>query len=523
MKKVTTREETRKKILTGVNNLGDVVSSTLGAEGNLVIYEEDLTLPTTGELKKGRVRVTKDGVTVARHIHFEDPVENLGAQMVKQAANMTVAAAGDGTTTSTLLAQCLTQEIFNYEPKSNRLFLSGIEEAKEDLLEIIEQESEPVTDEKLRDVSYISANNDEFIGKTIADAFIEGGKNVFVTAERSKTRLTHAAIEHGITVESGFVDAGFINDEENRRFVGENVLVFCSTAPLKSTSQLEPILEVAVKKRRPLLMIANLEPEISSALLVNKMKGNISICIVKPPLHGPLQKEILDDLMVSTGGKLHGLFLGDSADILDASFLGTANFVFSNAERTVLRLEQKPELTERVKFLEKQISEETEGRKQTLEKRLANLVGALGVIYVGGDSESEREEILHRVDDAIRAVYSARQEGILPGGGVALKNAAEHLEKENLGETNKEKDYLEGYNIMLKVAKYPFYKILSNANLDVPANLKFGMGVDAKTGKVIDVKENGIIDPTLVVKQTLINAVSVAKQLANVSSSIVWK
>ena len=509
MKKVTFKSEAQEKLLKGINLLGDAVGATMGAHGQTVLYQY-------GDETTGIPRSTKDGVTVAMHIESEDAVESLGINIVRDAARKTAKKAGDGTTTSTVLAQSILNESIGREG-SQRDYIRGMEAARDRLISYLEDKSEEVTEEKIDYVAKISTNNDETLGGFISDAFKQVGKYGHVWYQPNRAGInTYVKIESGAQIASGFMDPGFITHKEQGLVIMEDAYVFLSTAKIDSPRQLEPILEKVVKERKALFIIADVEPQVSTMLLSNKLNAGYKFHIIKPPYFGIIQRERMEDLADLVGAKLHGTHMGDAADTISVDMLGKADYFQSDLKDTVIRMEEQVDMTERIAMLEAMIENEgNEERIRTLRERLAAIAGGVGMIYVGAASDGELVEKLDRVDDAVQAVRAAQLEGILPGGGVALKNAADSL-KVPKGDD----DYAEGFKMLLEAVKTPFNKILGNADLKDPGTLKEGFGVNVLTGKKVDMKKEGIIDPTLATKEALVNAVSVSKTILSTGLTI---
>ena len=492
-KTVLFKDEAKAKLLKGINTLGDAVSSTLGSGGQTVIYDLDIVYPD-GSVQKGITATTKDGVTVAKHISLADPVENAGCTLVKQAAQTTATKAGDGTTTSTLLAQHLINKALNTDIKSKRDYIKGLEDAKNATLKVIEELAIEVTGDILTDVAIISTNNDKELGSIIADAFNKSGEYGSVGYEKSYTTDTYAEIESGVKIAAGFADAGLINDKASRTVFLENPLIFLSTVEIASMKQIYPLIDYAIKNGRGLVLVAKLAANVSSPFVKNVAEGKMPFNLINPPSFGQHQKELMEDLADVTGAKLHTLSLGDDVDDIDESFLGTCDSIFSNARNSVLRFKEKPNLDEKIEYLQSVIKEENDNdRSRQYKTRLANIAGSIGIIHVGAATDVELKEKIDRVDDAIHAVDAAKEEGIIPGGGTALLYASIILTSKDKGEG----DYALGYRDMLETIKRPYYKILENANIEVD-NYVFrkNYGIDARTGETVNMLEAGIIDPS---------------------------
>ena len=491
----------KEKLIKGINKIADAVSSTLGASGRTVVIEDDF----------GNPHVTKDGVTVANSIMLDDPVENLGVTMMKQAAQQTANMAGDGTTTSIVL----TQAIIDCYHKSNanqfsfRDIKEGINRFKAIILDMLEQRAIEVDDKKLNDVSTISANNDEKLGKLIADAFRQAGENGIVAMERSATSDTYIDVVEGTKLSATTKTPHFYTNKEKEVVELEKPLVFISASDIPNVRKIQDILEFAIKSNRSILLIAPLESQPLTALAMNKVKGNIKVNVIDPPSFGLKRKDILDDLALLVGAKVFDESLGDSIDSITPDLLGEADKAISDKEGTVLVIQEKSkEALERIEYLKSALDKEDHHvLTKHLNDRLALLCGGVSIVYVGADTDVELKEKQDRVDDAIHAVKAARKEGILPGGGTALAWAASEDWQLDLTA-----GMLAGVEILKNALVAPFTKILTNAGLDpTEYPLKdWGQGVDVTCGCNKQLIDSGIIDPLLVTKSALNNAISVA-------------
>jgi len=480
--------EAKEQLVKGINKIADAVSSTLGASGRTVVIEDDF----------GNPYVTKDGVTVANSIMLMDPVENLGASMMKQAAQQTANIAGDGTTTSIVLTQAIIDCYNKLKAKqfSFRDIKSGINKFKDNVVKLLESKAIDVDDKKLDDVSIISANNDKKLGLLISDAFKKAGENGIVTMETSSTSDTYVDVVEGTRLGSTTKSAHFFTNKEKEISELDNPLIFISATDIPNVRKIQDILEYAIKSNRSILLIAPLE-------------SNIKVNVIDPPSFGLKRKDILEDLALLVGAKVFDESLGDSIDSITPDMLGEADKAISDKEGTVLVISEKSkEVTERIEYLKTALAKEDHHvLTKHLNDRLALLCGGVSIIYVGADTEVELKEKQDRVDDAIHAVKAARKEGILPGGGSALAYAAtmdwEH--ELNQGE-------LAGLNVLKDALVAPYTKILTNAGLSVQEHSlsKWGEGIDVTSGTKKQMINAGIIDPLLVTKSALNNAISVA-------------
>ena len=502
VKSVSLGNKGKKSLIKGVQILADAVGSTLGAGGRTVVIEDDF----------GNPYVTKDGVTVANSILLADPKENLGVSMVKQAAQNTASKAGDGTTTSTVLTQAIIKAYYDLKGDefSFRDIRKGVEGLRDFALSGIEKRSIPVNDDLLEQVSTISSNNDKELGSLIAKAFRKAGDSGIVTFEKSPTNETYVDVVEGTKINSTTKIHHFHTNQEKETCELDNPLVFISTTDIPNVRKIQDILEYAIKSNRSILLVAPLESQPLTALAMNKVKGNIKVNVIDPPSFGLKRKDILEDLALLVGATVFDGSLGDSLDAISPDMLGECQKAFSDSDGTVIVVDdKKDEVEEKIETL-KVALEDTDHHVLTkhLEARLALLTGGVSVLYVGADTEVELKEKEDRVDDAIHAVKAAKKEGILPGGGAALHYFAANNEAfVNTSE-------LAGFNILKKALFEPFNKILTNAGLNPMSKeyniKKWGQGVDVIDGKVKDMIEAGIIDPAMVTKEALKNAVSVA-------------
>ena len=493
--------EAKDKLVKGINKIAAAVSSTLGASGRTVVIEDDF----------GNPYVTKDGVTVANSIMLMNPVENLGASMMKQAAQQTANIAGDGTTTSIVLTQAIIDcyHKLKGENYSFRDIKSGINKFKDNVIGLLESKAIDVDDKKLDDVSIISTNNDEELGKLIAKAFRSAGDNGIVTMETSSNSDTHVETVDGTKLSSSSRSNHFHTNKEKEISELDKPLVFISATDIPNVRKIQDILEHAIKSNRSILLIAPLESQPLTALAMNMVKGNIKVNVIDPPSFGLKRKDILEDLALLVGAKVFDESLGDSLDAITPDMLGEADKAISDKEGTVLVIQDKSEeALERIKYLKTALEKEDHHvLTKHLNDRLALLCGGVSIIHVGADTDVELKEKQDRVDDAIHAVKAARKEGILPGGGSALAYAAtmdwEH--ELNAGE-------LAGLNVLKDALAAPYTKILTNAGLTPKDHYlsKWGQGVDVTSGTVKEMISAGIIDPLLVTKSALNNAISVA-------------
>ena len=495
VKDVNFGENAKNKVIAGVEKLAKAVKSTLGASGKCVIFEDARGVPV----------ITKDGVTVAESVVLFDPVENMGATLIKEAARNTVREAGDGTTTATVLAESLLKEVNNSEG-TIREIKDGIQSGLKKVNDYLDKISVKIEGDMLESVSSISCNNDTELGKIIAEAYTKVGKDGVVLMEESPTEETYVDVVDGVQIDSGLTSPHFVTDKDKQVCELENPLVLIVTSEIPSIRRIQKVLEYVIKNKRSLLVVAPVEQQVKAALLMNKVKGNIKVNIIDPPGFGPTKQDTCEDLAFLVGGKVLNEELGDDLDLIDIDYLGQAHKVITTDKNTVLTIDPpEEELKERIKSIQKLIDKEEKNPffQKLHRKRLAMLSGSVGVVKVGANSKVEMKEKKDRVEDAIYATKAALQEGIVPGGGIALLNASQKISAKAVGE-----------EILLKSITSPFNTILSNAGLEqTAARPKKGLGVDVITGESVDMIKSGIIDPVLVTKSALKNAVSVVNTI----------
>ena len=493
VKDLTFGTAANEKIMSGVEKLANAVKSTLGASGKCVIYEDAL----------GRPVITKDGVTVAESVVLMDPVENIGATLVKEAARNTVREAGDGTTTSTVLAQSILKQLNQITSEDTiREVKKGVEECSKDILDHLDATSIQVEGDMLQQVAYISCNNDKELGDKIGEAFERVGKEGVVLMEESDTNETYVEFVEGTQFDSGLKSPHLVTDKDKGVATLDNPLVLIVSSPIPNIRKIQSVLEHVVQKQRSLLIVAEVEQQPYQTLLANKVKGNIKVNIVDLPGFGPTKQDAIEDLAILTGAKVINEELGDNLDLIDPEVLGEAVKSVTSQKNTVLQVESDSELLEeRIENVRAKIANETNPYlKGKLEERLSMLTGSVGLIYVGADSQVELKEKKDRVEDAIYATQAALKEGIVAGGGAALLHASQTIKSKNAG-----------YTALLGAIRAPFNTIMQNANISLSEPVVgLNKGIDATTGEKVDMIERGIIDPVLVTKTALKNAVSVA-------------
>jgi len=506
-KQILMGEEARQAILRGVNILADTVKSTLGPRGRNVVLEKKFGSPT----------ITKDGVTVAKEIELKDPWENMGAQMVREVASKTSDVAGDGTTTATVLAQAIFREGLKFvlAGANPMLVKRGIDKATNAVVEELKKLSQEVTGDKIAHVGAISANNDESIGKIIAEAMDKVGKDGVITVEEAKGLETTLEVVEGMQFDRGYLSPYFITDAERMECVLEEPLILLHEKKISNLRELLPLLENVAKMGKPLLVIAeDVEGEALATLVVNKIRGTLNCAAVKAPGFGDRRKAMLEDIAILTGGKVITEDIGVKLENVTMDWLGEAKKVVIDKDNTtIVEGKGKPEdIQARIKQIRKQIEETTSDYdREKLQERLAKMVGGVAVIKVGAATETELKEKKARVEDAMHATKAAIEEGIVPGGGVALIRCQKALDNLKF-----EGDERIGVDIVKRALEEPLRQIANNAGLEGSIvvekvkEMSTNMGLNAVTEKYEDLVNAGIIDPTKVVRIALQNAASIA-------------
>ena len=529
-KRIEFGAEARKKLVKGIDTLADAVVATLGPNGRNVVYMEN-----------GMVVSTKDGVSVAKQIgSLEDPVEDLGAQMVKQAAIKTSDHAGDGTTTSTLLARELVKGgLTKLNEGANAVEIKrGIDAGVKEVLKILKDNSEKITsEEQLEQIATISANNDPEIGKLISRAMEKVGREGVVYIEESKTDETYLEVVEGIQFDRGYKSPYFVTNNNTMSSILNDVYILIADHKFNPVKELVHILEGVAQSGKSLLIIAeDIDGEALAALIVNKMRGTLKVCAVKAPDFGERRKLILEDIAILTGGKVFDKEKGMKLDKFNFEWLGKAKTVTVTKEKTTIidGDGNGEEITTRVESLTSQIeSSQTPFEMEKLQERLSKFVGGVALVHVGGSTETEMKEKKDRVDDALHATQCALEDGIVPGGGAALLHAREGITF--IPENSDDFNY--GKKLVYKACGKPFEVILKNAGYDDQSIYHFKYkvgdfgdkereiwyGLDVKTETVIDMKEAGIIDPHKVTKNALMNAASIAGTILLTECAIIDK
>ena len=518
-KQIVHGEESRAAILRGVNQLADAVKITLGPKGRNVVLDKKYGSPT----------ITKDGVTVAKEIELKDARENMGAQMVREVASKTSDVAGDGTTTATVLAQAIFREgVKTVAAGANPMALKrGIDKAVERATKEIKKMSKPVTGEMIAQVGTISANGDHAIGELIAEAMQKVGKDGVITVEESKTMETALEVVEGMQFDRGYLSPYFVTDAERMEAVLENPVILLSEKKISSLRDMLPILEQTAKLGKSILIVAeDVEGEALATLVVNKLRGTITVAAVKAPGFGDRRKAMLEDIAVLTGGTVISEDLGIKLENVKLEDLGSARRVTLDKETTTIidGGGDTKDLQARVKTLKTQIEDtSSDYDREKLQERLAKLVGGVAIIRVGAATETELKEKKARVEDAMNATRAAVEEGIVPGGGVVLIRAAKALEKFKLFETDEagdvigDEDEQTGVNIVRRALEEPLRQIVANAGKEgavivakVRSEKNPNVGYNAATETFEDLVAAGVIDPAKVTRCALQNAASIA-------------
>jgi chaperonin GroEL len=509
-KQITYGNESRQAVLRGVNRLADAVKVTLGPKGRNVVLDKKFGSPV----------ITKDGVTVAKEIELKEPLENMGAQMVREVASKTSDVAGDGTTTATVLAQAIYREgIKNVTAGANPMALKrGIEKAVAAVTDELKKLSKPVKGKMIAQVGTISANNDETIGNIIAEAMEKVGKDGVITVEEARSMETSLEVVEGMQFDRGYLSPYFVTDPERMEVVLENALVLIHEKKISNMKDLLPVLEQVAKLGKPLLIIAEeVEGEALATLVVNKLRGTLQVAAVKAPGYGDRRKAMLEDIAILTGGKAITEDLGIKLENIKLDDLGKVKKVTIDKDNTTLvEGAGKPKDIEgRVKQIRTQVEETTSDYdREKLQERLAKLVGGVAVIKVGAATETEMKEKKARVEDAMHATKAAVEEGIVPGGGVALLRAQKAVDS-----VKAQDDEAVGSGIIRRALEEPIRQIAGNAGFEGAVvvskvrEMKADEGFNALTEEYENLVEAGVIDPTKVVRSALQNASSIASLL----------
>ncbi len=517
-KQITYDEQARHKIMDGVNQLANTVKLTLGPKGRNVVIDKKFGSPT----------ITKDGVTVAKEIELADPFENMGAQMVNEVASKTSDNAGDGTTTATVLAQAIFREgMKNVTAGANPMDIKrGIEAAVDALIPEIQKLAKPTKDKKeIAQIGTISANSDVAIGEIIAEAMDKVGKDGVITVEEAKSMDTSLEIVEGMQFDRGYLSPYFVTDAERMEAILEDAYILLHEKKISNMKDMLPLLEKIAKGGKPLVILAeDVDGEALATLVVNKLRGTLNICAIKAPGFGDRRKEMLNDIAILTGGTVITEDIGVKLENVDVKDLGRAKRITVDKENTVI-VDGKGKASDiqgRVKQIRNQIEETTSDYdREKLQERLAKLVGGVAIIKVGAATETEMKEKKARVEDALHATRAAVEEGIIPGGGVALLRAQDTLDKLKL-----EGGQSVGVNILRRALEAPIRQICENAGAEasiVVQNVRDGKGAygfDARDESYVDMFKAGIIDPTKVARVAVENACSIAGMVLTTEAAV---
>jgi chaperonin GroEL len=517
-KQITYSDDSRQAILSGVNQLADAVKVTLGPRGRNVVLEKKYGGPT----------ITKDGVTVAKEIELKDPLENMGAQMVKEVASKTSDVAGDGTTTATILAQAIFREgVKAVTAGANPMAIQrGIHKAVDVIVEEIKKLSKPVSGDMIAQVGRISANSDSTIGDVIAEAMKKVGKDGVITVEESKTMTTELATVDGMQFDRGYLSPYFVSDPERMECVLEDPYILIHEKKIGSMKDILPVLEQIARVGKPLLIISEeVEGEALATLVVNKLRGTLNACAVKAPGFGDRRKALLEDIAILTGGQAVFEETGVKLESIKLEDLGRAKRVTVDKDNTtIIDGGGNPKNIEgRIKQIRTHVEDTTSDYdREKLQERLAKLAGGVAIIKVGAATETEMKEKKARVEDALHATRAAVEEGIVPGGGVALIRAAAALDKLKL-----EGDEQFGVKIVRRACEEPLRQIVLNGGIEgavvlekIVTNSDVNFGFNAATGKYEDLVKAGVIDPTKVTRSALQNAASIASLMLTTEAMI---
>jgi len=514
-------EEGRKKLISGISKIADAVKSTLGPRGNTVLIESPH--------HTGSITVTKDGVTVAKAVDLIDPVENLAVKMMKEAADKTSNAAGDGTTTAIVLTEAIVKagDKLMDDSVNRTIVLREVVEIGNKVVEKLQQRHIKVSEQTLLDVATISANNDKAVGETIAKVYKEIGENGIVTVEKSQTTETYAETTHGFKIQRGYYSPLFINDHKKDECIYEDVMVLISDAEIHSLLQIEPVLKPIIQEGKKLLLIAPCSVNVINTLAANVVKNNMKVCAIEPPSFGYKKHELMQDIALAVGAKYFSEKTGDDLSLITYADLGHAAKIIVDSKNTVIiNSEFRTDFDE----IENRVAQLWDAHKAATKKhdkdfilsRIASLTGGVGVIHVGGTTDIEQKELYDRVDDAVCAVRSALEEGILPGAGKALFEEALQIGAEE-GDS-KEREIAK--RILQTALQIPLTQILLNAGLtleyayhqeEMPMD---GWGYNVVTGDEGDLIEMGVIDPVKVTRSALQNAISVATTILSTNAII---
>jgi chaperonin GroEL len=509
-KKLEFDDEGREKLISGVRKIAKAVGSTLGSSGQNVLIESPSH--THG------ITVTKDGVTVAKAISLIDPTENLAVRMVKEAAERTALAAGDGTTTSIVLTEAFVESGLRHITENKTEILRGLVDETKKVVASLKSNSRAVTKGRLKDVATISANNDKAIGDIIAKVYKEVGKDGIVTIDKSQTSETYYETTNGIKIDRGYTSQLFINDHKRDECVFEDTYILVADTEISNVLQIESILKPVIAEGKKLLIIADCSKNVTNTLAANVVKRGMKVCVIPPPSFGYRQHELMNDIALSVGAKYFSEKTGDDLSLITPSDLGHASKVIIGKNKSIIVKDSSSSIDEAVSDRINQLRgayEETNVKadREFILSRIASLSGGIGVIYAGGNTDLEQKELYDRIDDAVCAVRSALEEGIIAGGGVPLYNEAIKYE---------DRTDVVGM-IMHEALMTPMSKIAENAGFSgvmFSRDQNYNYGFNVKTGEYGDMITMGVIDPLKVTRHALQNAVSVAVTILSTNAII---
>ncbi len=521
-KQLSFDSEGRSKLISGITSISKTVKSTLGPLGRTVLLESP-------EHTSG-MTITKDGVTVARSIFLDDPIENLAVQMMKGAADRTANSAGDGTTTAIVLTEAIVMSGQEFlEPKHNTTeVIRHINKLTEEVIIGINKKSKKVTKDRLLDVACISANNDKSIGKIIADAYDKVGINGIVTVERSKSSDTYAEVTNGLKIERGYSSNLFINNQKKDECILEDVKILVCDASIENILQIENVLKPVINNGDKLLIIAPCSTNVINTLAANVVRNGLKFCNIAPPSFGYKTQELMQDIALAVGAKYYSEKTGDDLSLIMPKDLGHAQKIICNNESTIILKEenQTTEIQKRIdELIEARDSTEKNVDRKFINERIASLAGSIGCIYVGGNSDIEQKEKFDRVDDSVCAVRSALEEGIVAGGGISLFRSSLLLDKHKSKDENAKVAAL----ILKSALRAPIKQIIDNGGKDYDKIIShifdkpYNTGYDLKNEAYGDMYKMGVIDPLKVTKNALLNAVSVAVTILSTNAIVTNK
>lgn len=516
-------QEGRDKLMQGIEKIASAVKSTLGPRGKTVLIESQNH--TQG------ITITKDGVTVAKSIALEDPVENLAVRIMKDAADRTAVSAGDGTTTAIVLTEAIVahgMQMLEHEDVNVTEVIREINKLADEVIKIIDKKSKRVSGRRLDDVAAVSANNDKATGKMIADAYKKVGKNGIVTVERSQTSDTFSEVTDGIRIDRGYTSHLFVNDHKRDECILEDVYILTADQEISSVVSIERVLKPIINENKKLLIIGNCSQNVINTLAANVVRNGLKICHIIPPQFGYKSHELMNDIALAVGAKYFSESTGDDLSLITEADLGHAEKVIVTRDDTIIvkGSGKDEDINSRVSELWHQHhAAKRKNERDFLKERIASLTGGIGIIYVGGNSDVEQKELYDRVDDAVCAVRSALEEGIVPGGGVSLYKIGSVIESDD-----SEKSKKIAHAIFTQALKSPAAQILNNAGKEFDSIYyndfqiaDWNYGYDVKAEKYGDMFKMGIIDPAKVTKNALRNAVSVATTILSTNAIVTMK